>query len=72
MNTNLQKFNTWPTANKLSLNISKPHYMVFDHGKETKDHDSLYLNKILTEKVKFTKILAVMFDENLTWTHHIS
>ena len=34
MNKELQKLNTWLTANKLSLNISKTHYMVFDRDKE--------------------------------------
>ena len=46
--------------------------MVFDRGKEKKDQDSLYLNKILIERVKFTKFLGVIIDEKLTWTHHIS
>ena len=46
MNKELQKFNTWLTANKLSLNISKTHSMVFGRGKKIKDHDSFYLNKI--------------------------
>ena len=72
MNKELQKLNTWLTANKLSLNISKTHYMVFDRGKEKNDQDSLYLNKILIERVKFTKFLRVIIDEKLTWTHHIS
>ena len=66
MNKELQKLNTWLTANKLSLNISKTHYMVFDRGKEKKDQDSLYLNSILIEKVKFTKFLRVIIDEKLT------
>ena len=34
MNKELQKLNTWLTTNKLSLNISKTHYMVFDCDKE--------------------------------------
>ena len=67
----LQKLNTWLTANKLSLNISKTHYMVFDRGKEKIVQDSLYLNKILIG-IKFTKFLGIIIDEKLTWTHHIS
>ena len=43
--------------------------MVFDRGKEKKDQDSLYLSKILIERVKFTKFLGVIIDEKLTWTH---
>ena len=32
MNRELEKLSIWLTANKLSLNISKTHYMVFDRG----------------------------------------
>ena len=72
MNKELQKLNSWLTAYKLRLNVSKTHYMVFDLDKEKKDHDSLYLNKILIERVKLKKTLGVTIDEKLTWTHHIS
>ena len=37
MNRELEKLCIWLTANKLSLNISKTHYMVFDRGKEKTD-----------------------------------
>ena len=42
MNRELEKLSIWLTANKLSLNISKTHYMVFDRGKEklTNTHSS--------------------------------
>ena len=64
MNKELQKLNTWLTANKLSLNtVSQTHYMVFDRGKEKNDQDSLYLNTILIERAKFTKFLGVIIDE---------
>ena len=66
MNKELQKLNTWLTANKLSLNIFKTHYMLFDRDKEKKDHDSLYLNKTLIERVKFAKKFGVIIDETLT------
>ena len=47
-------------------------HMVFDRGKEKKDQDSRCLNKILIERVKFTKFLGVIIDKKLTWAHHIS
>ena len=34
MNRELEKLSIWLTANKLSLNISKTHYIIFDRGKE--------------------------------------
>ena len=64
MNKELQKLNTWLTANKLSLNtVSQTYYMVFGRGKEKNDQDSLYLNPILIERAKFTKFLGVIIDE---------
>ena len=72
MNRELEKLSIWLTANKLSLNISKTHYMVFDRGKEKTDQYSLFLNNILIDRVKYTKFLGVIIDEKLNWTHHIS
>ena len=72
MNRELEKLSIWLTANKLSLNISKTHYMVFDRGKEKTDQYSLFLNNILIDRVKYTKLLGVIIDEKLNWTHHIS
>ena len=72
VNRELEKLSIWLTANKLSLNISKTHYMVFDRGKEKTDQYSLFLNNILIDRVKYTKFLGVIIDEKLNWTHHIS
>ena len=65
MNRELEKLSIWLTANKLSLNISKTHYMVFDRGKENTDQYSLFLNNILIDRVKYTKFLEVIIDEKL-------
>ena len=62
MNRKLKKLSIWLTANKLSLNISKTHYMVFDRGKEKTDQYSLFLNNILIDRVKYTKFLEVIID----------
>ena len=51
MNRELEKLSMWLTANKLSLNISKTHDMVFDRGKEKTDQYSL---NILVDRVKYT------------------
>ena len=60
MNRELEKLSIWLTVNKLSLNISKTHYMVFDRGKEKTDQYSLFLNNILIDRVKYTKFLGVV------------
>ena len=70
MNRELEKLCIWLTANKLSLNISKIHYMVFDRGKEQTDQYALFLNNILIDRVKYTKFetipcAKVIIDEKL-------
>ena len=45
--------------------------MVFHRGKGKIDLDSLSLNHISLKKVKFTKLLGVIIDDQLKWTNHI-
>ena len=51
INRELEKLRIWLNASKLSLNISKTHYMVFDRGKEQADPYSLLFNNILIDRV---------------------
>ena len=58
MNRELEKLSTRLTANKLSFNLSKTHYMVFDRDKEKKfEQYSLLLLNILIDKVKYTNFM---------------
>ena len=45
--------------------------MVFHRGKRKTDIDSPSLNHISIKKVKFTKFLGVIIDDQLKWTNHI-
>ena len=60
-------------ANKLSLNLDKSHYMIFLMGKCKIDLDIPSLNHISSKKVKFTKFLDVIIDDQLKskWKNHI-
>ena len=71
LNEELNKINIWLKANKLTLNLDKSHYMVFYRGKRKIDLDSPSLNHISLKKVKFTKFLGVIIDDQLKWTNHI-
>ena len=44
MNLELIKLNIWLQANKLTLNTTKTHYMVFDRGKKQSENNLLTLN----------------------------
>ena len=64
----------WFQANKLSLNLSKTNYILFrKKSKKSCNIDKLKLsfgdNEI--KRVKCTKFLGLMLDENLTWEDHI-
>ena len=72
MNLELIKLNIWLQANKLTLNTTKTHYMVFDRGKKQSGNNLLTLNNKSIGYVKFTKFLGVIIDEQLNWLNHIS
>ena len=72
MNLELIKLNIWLQANKLTLNTTKTHYMVFDRGKKQSENNLLTLNNKSIGYVKFTKFLGVIIDEQLNWLNHIS
>ena len=71
LNEELEKINTWLKANKLTLNLDKSHYMVFHRGKRKIDFDTPSLNHISLKRVKFTKFLGVIIDDQLKWSNHI-
>ena len=72
MNLELIKLNIWLQANKLTLNTTKTHYMVFDRGKKQSGNNLLALNNKSIGYVKFTKPLGIIIDEQLNWLNHIS
>ena len=71
LNEELEKINTWLKANKLTLNLDKSHYMVFHRGKRKIDFDTPSLNHISLKRVRFTKFLGVIIDDQLKWSNHI-
>ena len=72
MQQELLKLHTWLLCNKLILNISKTHYIIFHRAKHKKYEINIEINKIVIEQVKYTKFLGVIIDDNLYWSNHIS
>ena len=72
MQLELTKLYNWLLANKLTLNISKTHFMVFHSAKHKNYKINIEINKVVIEQVKHTTFLGVIFDDNLTWSNHIS
>ena len=72
LHVELSKLYTWLLVNKLTLNISKTHFMVFHRAKHKKYKIGIEINNIPIEQVRHTKFLGVIFDDNLDWFNHIS
>ena len=73
MNNELKKIMSWLYANKLSLNVSKTHFLIFRSSGMAKPvfEESLQINgECIKEELK-TKFLGVIIDNKLSWTYHI-
>jgi len=72
MNKSLQEISIWLKVNKLSLNVSKTHYIIFRKRKQTIDYEpNIKIDNETISRVNCTKFLGVHIDECLTWKSHI-
>lgn len=73
INENLTYINDWFCSNKLSLNIVKTKYLLFRHGRYSKDPEPvLYIKNEIIKKCSTAKFLGITIDETLKWKTHIS
>ena len=71
-NNELTKVSNWLTANKLSLNVSKSNFVLFNSTrKKLMSNVTLKINGENIKEKPYTKYLGVLLDKNLTWSHHI-
>ena len=68
LHVELSKLYTWLLANKLTLNISKTHFI----AKHKKYQIVIEMDNVHIEQVRCTQCLGVIFDDNLDWSNHIS
>ena len=72
-NNELNSLNVWLGANKLSINVSKTHYMVFHRSRwKNNNHNNIFLNNSILTKVNYTNFLGIILDNKLNWINHIS
>ena len=68
-----RKVTTWLKVNKLSLNITKTHSMLFSNSPKCAGRKNLIeIDGVIIETVNCTNILGVIVDNKLTWTQHIN
>ena len=60
------------TENKLTLNVSKSHFMIFHRARIKTDSIKIALGKSRIKQVPFTKFLGVIIDDKLNFDNHIS
>ena len=71
LNCELAKLTEWLNANKLSINVSKSHYMVFHRSRREINKGNIFWDTTILSQVTFTKFLGVILNDKLKWTHHI-
>ena len=67
----MKKVDTWLKVNKLSLNISKTHFMLFKGNKTAHYCPKISVDNKYITQVNCTKFLGIMIDDKLTAKHHI-
>ena len=67
----LKRIQDWFNANKLTLNVSKCSYLLFNVGNKQGMAPNLTLNGISIPKVRFAKLLGTWIDDKLTWESHV-
>ena len=72
LNCELVKLTEWLNANKLSINVSKSHYMVFHRSRRKINKGNILLDTTILSQVTFTKFLGIILDDKLKWSHYIS
>ena len=71
LNSDMENIRQWLCCNKLSLNVSKTHYMVFAPKNKHVDDLNIRIQNTNIERVSVTKFLGVMINAHLSWKYHI-
>ena len=67
----LPKVSNWILINKLSLNLSKTHYLLFHRVRQTQALEVTLCNKRIPIE-RSSKMLGVFIDDKLSWKDHLS
>ena len=65
LNSELDRINTWLKSNKLSLNVTKTHYMVFHRARKKVIHNKLFINNSMVTQVSCSKFFGIILDNKL-------
>ena len=71
LNNELIKITEWLNVNKLALNVSKTHYILFNLSKARNINAEVKINNKIISEVESAKFLGVTLDNKLSWSQHI-
>ena len=72
INNEMINVSSWLTSNRLTLNHSKSHYMIFNRKLNIPlDLEPVILNNKIINKVTETTFLGLIIQQNLKWNGHI-
>ena len=71
INKELENVNRWLQNNKLFLNYSKSHYLIFNKSKK-KPKLNIFINNNLLKQQDKIKYLGILIDQKLNWKPHIN
>ena len=70
-NEELKKVSSWIKLNKLSLNISKTHCLLFTRKKQSDLQIELKIDDTPVQLSNRTKFLGVILSDDLSWKYHV-
>ena len=71
LNTELWGIDEWLKVNKLSLNVNKSKYMLFNAGNKIIYPFEIKIDDISIERVYVFNFLGLIMDEHLNWKSHV-
>ena len=71
VNKELSKLYDWLCINRLSLNISKTNFVIFNPPNKPTSTVTILINKIAIKEESFVKYLGIFIDSKLTFKFHI-
>ena len=68
LNVELEKISSWFKVNKLSLNLNKTNYILFQKKSKITDNPiNVKIDNVPIGKVKQTKFLGLIINDKLSW-----
>ena len=72
INLDLSSAADWLAENKLSLNVKKTNYILYDLSRSKTILNNININNENINRVRTQKFLGVIFDEKISWKDHIN